>query len=371
MKSIAFLIFILLNGQYSCQSAEQFIAKKVPEHFEVNTFERKPGIEFVQVVKYLPTKYSEKGNIDYTVYVQKALDENKNLEFPNFPISINSHGLRIRSFSTLYFPEKSKIILLADTKPIPYPNEVKNWYDIFKIYDVKNVTIYNPTIIGDRKNHYGNVGEWGAGIAIKNSSNISIYNAKISDTWGDGIFIGSENEGVCKDIYIKNSSVNFSRRNGVSVTSVVNLTVDSFLAANTYGTMPMSGFHIEPSLNSEEIKGIVITNLNTFNNNNSGFGINLNAFPTDDLKNRKYIDISLNNHKDYNSGFGFSYSIDVTRRKYNPQGKIIYKNSKIENPKFDAFWRTTGKKDILVRVDAVNVINTEKKFAKKVSNSNF
>ena len=38
--------------------------------------------------------------------------------------------------------------------------------------------------------HTGNTGEWGHGIAVFGSTNVTIENVDISQCWGDGIYLG-------------------------------------------------------------------------------------------------------------------------------------------------------------------------------------
>ncbi|HDR7507897.1 hypothetical protein [Bacillus toyonensis] len=63
-------------------------------------------------------------------------------------------------------------------------------YSIITVKDVSNIELINPNVIGDRDTHIGTTGEWGHGINIQGSSNITIQNPNISKYWGDGIYIG-------------------------------------------------------------------------------------------------------------------------------------------------------------------------------------
>ncbi|MDC5149577.1 right-handed parallel beta-helix repeat-containing protein, partial [Acinetobacter baumannii] len=86
---------------------------------------------------------------------------------------------------------KSNITIILDPKTTlsVIPNN-KASYQLFRINNVRNVTISGGTLIGDKYNHLGDKGEWGMGIEIKDSQNISISNIRIDKMWGDAIYIG-------------------------------------------------------------------------------------------------------------------------------------------------------------------------------------
>src|SRR5690606_19325967 len=44
--------------------------------------------KFIKIENFLPKNYVKDGTVDYTNYLQKVLNENKNVVFPNFPIRI-------------------------------------------------------------------------------------------------------------------------------------------------------------------------------------------------------------------------------------------------------------------------------------------
>lgn len=148
-------------------------------------------------------------------------------------------------------------------------------YEIVKIMDVKNVALIGDVrIIGERNEHLGTTGEWGFGISIIGSENITIENAYISDCWGDGIYIGSsEKKNYSKYVEITNPTLENNRRQGISVISVKGLKITDPTINNTNGTAPQSGIDIEPNFSTEYLKDIKIENLNT--SNNQGYGLQI------------------------------------------------------------------------------------------------
>src|SRR5699024_7536663 len=79
------------------------------------SFKQLPS-SFTNIVNYLPQNYVKDASVDYTKYIQKALDTNKKIVFPNFPLLINDNGLRLRNGSEVYFNKNSKLILKPSGK---------------------------------------------------------------------------------------------------------------------------------------------------------------------------------------------------------------------------------------------------------------
>jgi hypothetical protein len=248
----------------------------------------------------LPPGFVQDGSIDYTTYVQSAVTKYSNIVFPGFPILVNSTGITIGSNKTITFQEGSEIRLKGSDL---------GGYAIFKISGASNVTLYNPVIIGDRDSHIGTSGEWGMGLGIYGSSNITVYNAKISKCWGDGIYLGQLNNQInCKDIVIKDAYLYKNRRDGVTIIGVDGLLMENIYAGYTDGTLPMSGINFEPNNEFSEIKNVRIINPITENNGKNGIQVSISKMMGNTDKN---IDISIVNHTDIGSP-RFPFKISCT-----------------------------------------------------------
>ena len=140
-----------------------------------------------------PSGYVKDGSVDYTSVIQAVIDRYPNVVFPNFPLLINDTGLKVPSNRSITFLEGSELRL----KPSSKAN-----YDMIVMRSASNVTLYNPVLIGDRYKHLGTSGEWGMGISINGSSNITIVNPKAREMWGDGIYIGPDNGVISRNITI-------------------------------------------------------------------------------------------------------------------------------------------------------------------------
>jgi len=271
----------------------------------------------------LPLNYVKDGSVDYTSFVQEALDKHSKVVFPEFPVLINENGLTIRSNSKLYFPLGSKLFL--------NPNN-KGAYEILRIHKVKNIILYYPVIVGDRKRHSDKGGEWGMGLSIRDAENIIVQKPRIDDCWGDGIYLGQISS-PNRNIQIIKPFLNNNRRNGISIISVNGLKIDNAVISNTNGTSPMAGIDFEPNSNDDVIDSILIDKLITFNN---GFHGILFALGAQSGKVQRNINIKINNPIDERSGYGISFKLQqFATMPFTPNGLIeinnpVFKNNKIK-----------------------------------------
>lgn len=277
------------------QNGENFSYRQVPSSYykgNVMAANRSASAGF-NLVDALPAGYVKDGSVDYTNQVQQALDNNATVIFPDFPIMVNDQGIKVKSNSNLIFPKRGGLVL----KPSD-----KTGYVVLIIHGVNNVNIYNLSIKGDRKGHKGTTGEWGMGVSIRASSDISLINPEISDCWGDGIYIGQQNSIPSKNITISNAVLDYNRRNGISVICVDGLKIDHPVISNTQGTLPMAGIDIEPNNNGDVVNNIDIDAPVTFNNAVYGIVVGLSKLPGEQSKN---VNINIRDHVDDGSYTGF------------------------------------------------------------------
>src|SRR5690554_190468 len=267
--------------------------------FDVHSQENLRNIKFVELVDYLPNDFVKDGTVDYTVFLQQGLDENNNVIFPNFPILINENGLNAKCNQILNFPPNSKLIIKPNS-------EVR--YGILNIKYVNNVVVNNPTLIGDKEKHLSEKGEWGMGINIWASKNVKINNPNISKTWGDGIYIGEPQIQEKKkkklksytnhNILIKGGIIDDCLRNGISITSGINVLIDGITIMNINTKAPKGAIDIEPNNKNNDIKNIVLRNITTKNNFN---GLIIYLVKLAQEKKYDIGEIIIENHRDYSS----------------------------------------------------------------------
>jgi hypothetical protein len=296
----------------------------------------------INIEAYLPKGYSKLGDVNYTDYLQKAINENKVLLMPNFPILIDWRGLNLRSNMTLIFQTKSKLIMK--------PNDKSN-YHILGFQNINNVKVFGPNIQGDREKHANVKGEWGHGIKIFGSKAIKIYNANITDCWGDGIYVGRGAEPYSEDIEIIGGYIDNSRRNGISIISCKNLLVKNVIISNTNGTLPMAAIDLEPNSPEEELRNLNIQNVKTINNGYSGILIALQQ-----LRNKEVL-ININGHQDDGALY---YPLNIYGilkgdvDSWGVKGEINYSNSYWSNTNYLQFIHEGGSHNKLLKLNLSN-----------------
>tara|TARA_R110002049_G_scaffold307988_1_gene510495 strand:+ start:521 stop:1675 length:1155 start_codon:yes stop_codon:yes gene_type:complete len=277
----------------------------------------------ILIEDHLPKGFSRKGDVDYTETIQKVLNEYRNVKFPDFPLLVNYLGLKVKSNSKLVF-QKNSLIKLNSTDKIAY--------EIIKIENVQNVSIFGLKVEGDRYRRIdpdNKHGEWGMGLMIKSSENIKVYNPTITKCWGDGIYIGrGDVEKPNNDVLIYQAIIDDNRRNGISIICGRDIEIIEPLVSNTKGTSPESGIDIEPNGPDDVIDNILIKDAYTYNNEYIGIVVSLSQMVSDKAKEAT---ITILNHTDKYSENGFMIASFRSERKASDvriAGKILVKNSK-------------------------------------------
>lgn len=121
---------------------------------------------------------------------------------------------------------------------------------VIKVWRADNVQIVGGRVVGERAGHRGTTGEWGYGINIQASNNVSVVGTHISDCWGDGIWIGGlgkrANVTVSTNVTLDQVVSTNNRRQGLSIGPVRGVRVIRSTFSNTNGTKPQAGIDIEP-----------------------------------------------------------------------------------------------------------------------------
>lgn len=259
------------------------------------------------LVNSLPSGYVKDGSKDYTSYVQAAVTKYSNIVFPAFPILVNDNGINIGSNKVITFPSGSQLRLKSSSKAN---------YSILRISNASNVILYNPVIVGDRYNHSGTSGEWGMGIGLYAASNVTIYSPKVTNCWGDGIYIGQLNSSNSKNIIIKDAYLSKNRRDGISIISVDGLLLDNIYAGYSDGTLPKTGINIETNNKDCVVRNVRINNPRTENNGAMGIMINLRTMLSGTSKSSE---VTITNHYDTGSP---RYALKVSTQSDSYPGKL-------------------------------------------------
>jgi polygalacturonase len=254
-----------------------------------------------------------------TVNIDNTIGNDQNDDTANIQRAIDS--ISERGGGVVFFPQGTyyidalESINVKDNVTLDFsngvtlkalPNDSGN-YAMINIENVKNVTLNgNVHIEGERKEHKGSSGEWGMGISIKGSQNISINDVNVSDCWGDGIYIGNADSGQTnQNISISNPVLENNRRQGISVITAIDLKI----------------LNIEPNANSERLQNISIVNPSTANNAGNGIQIYLGR-----LKGTKYpVDITVNDTSKMKDGYKVLDTANVIGT-IEIGNKTVYKN---------------------------------------------
>lgn len=334
MKRLLYLIAVslFLHVNLQSQSINGFSYKSIPNQYLSKIGQRSVSIptNAIDLTKLLPKGFKKDGSVDYTDYLQNGIDQYDVILMPNFPILINDKGLKLRSNTSIYFNSGSKLIMKASNKGTDSNTDV---YQMLLLDKVNNVNIYNATLVGDRRGHIGTKGEWGHGINIQSSKNIKVSNANISNCWGDGLYIGRNKRAKYSNgdyipsanVLVENSIIDNNRRNGISLTCGIDITIKNSLLSNQNGTLPMSGLDIEPNVPSDAINNINLDNVTTFHNAQDGLLLVLTK-----LSSRMKINncnITISNHIDDSSYAAMRIGSGFPRGNKALSGSINVSNS--------------------------------------------
>jgi len=338
---IRFLLITFIWGlcSYLNATAQEFKTQPVPEKYlvgyEVTDEERASALTSLvnpyDLTNALPSGYDTTGHTDYTDYLRAAIEKHNDVIMPNFPVKVSmksGYGITMKSNTKMLFQKNSKLIM--------EPTALTD-YEIILLWNRKNITIYFANIEGDRQQHKGTAGERGMGISITGSDNIRLIKPKVSDCWGDGIYLGTyftktDTLFAATNVYIEKAIVNKNRRNGLCIISAKNLTINGIICANTYGTDPQSGIDIEPNTNFQLLENIVINNPITFNNRTMGITINMIKLRWGQL--HRKVGITINNMIDDYSARGLHMTLTGDDQKSQQSKNQLTGNININNPIF-------------------------------------
>ncbi len=147
-------------------------------------------------------KYAKNNNIQYI-----ALEKGIYLVDGSGDFYSENEGIILESNITLDLNE-SKII---------HKETNSEHYSLLTIFNKENVNIRNGILVGVGKNDITQEKQWGFGVDIRNSENITIENLEIYEMNGDGIYISNFNNGNSINIQIDNNVIHDCNRQGITI----------------------------------------------------------------------------------------------------------------------------------------------------------
>ncbi len=164
--------------------------------------------------------------------------------------NIDTSGISLKSNVNLVL-DKDAVLEVTATD--------RSSYDVINGQRVNNVTIQGGSLVGERDKHIGTSGEYGHGIGLYGCDNITISDMKISNNWGDGIYVtskkvkqsdGSQRFFQCTNITVKNCTIFNNRRNNISLIEVNTMLIEGCNIYGAHGASPNTGVYIEPNWDS-------------------------------------------------------------------------------------------------------------------------
>lgn len=275
---------------------------------------------------------------DATEGLQAAIDSGaRRLIVPNMRTDWNVRPIRLVSNQEIIF-ERGTVV---SAKRGEYRGKGDS---LFTAQDVENLTIrgYGATfkmwkqdyITGlvleqfDWHRWYGQYpkAEWRMTLSIRGSRNVSVCGLTLKDSGGDGIYVdGGKEHRYSKDVLLRDIVCENHYRQGISIISVENLTVDNCIFNNTWGTPPSSGVDIEPDLPDQRIKNVQFSGCQFIDNAGDGIEIFL-AHTTDETE-----DVTIRFNDCYiSSEHGSGIRVSKIGDK-GPGGHIEFNNCRVEN----------------------------------------
>ena len=239
------------------------IAVAVDEYITENSDDIIDGVAS-KIPVVTPQMYGAKGDgvTDDTAAIQAALDASSYVYIPDgvYMIDSTNGGFKHQREGGI-FPRSNQTIALSENAILKSIENITGFYNIVNVIEVENVHIKGGKVQGQRNEPTSDPkgSEFGYGINIVGSKNITVENMEVFDCWGDSVFIGHTNSIDSYNVKVSNCVLHDSRRQGVSIVGCNNAVIKDCEIYNIGGTAPQYGIDIEPD-GSGVAKNITIDN---------------------------------------------------------------------------------------------------------------
>ena len=237
------------------------------------------------------------GVSDDTAAIQRAIDAVSAagggiVDIPAGNYRINTIYQTGHSYEKAGLVLKSNIIVRIANGAVLHaiPNAERS-YQMFSITHVDNVHIIGGTLIGDRDEHIGNLGQTGYGVRITDATNVVIENLHASEFWGDGLFLGEDS----RNITIYRVVCDHNRRQGMSIVGGQNVKILESEFKRSDGTPPKSGIDIEPEGDHPIVRDVEVRNC-LFSGSSTGFVVS-NQYANSVAENIIFADNTVRDNK--------------------------------------------------------------------------
>ncbi len=184
-------------------------------------------------------------------------------------------------------------------------------------------------------------GEWRHTLSIVNSNNITVKGLNLQDSGGDGIYVSGElgfgTQLYSNNVYILDCICNNHRRQGMSVVSAQNVTVENCIFKNTIGTLPEAGLDLEPDYPAHRMVNVLFKNCQFRDNNGKGIELAFSHLDATSLP----ISVTFTDcYLTHNYTITNTYSpgeIGASSSCTNfPTGNVTFNNCTVENSQWSA-----------------------------------
>lgn len=216
------------------------------------------------------------GKSDDTSAIQAAVDA---LPAAGGTVRVPKGNYMIDAGRSIVLRSNVRLEMAPDAQLTALPNARKR-YHVIRVWRVHDVTISGGRIVGDRDQHQGSEGEWGFGINISASRNVTVEGTQISDCWGDGMWIGALGKGAAAelsmDVTVRNVVSTNNRRQGLSIGPCTRVHILDSTFSDTHGTKPEAGIDLEPQKQGPT-SDVLIEGCTIVGNNGCGVEIHKNV----------------------------------------------------------------------------------------------
>ena len=212
------------------------------------------------------------GNNDDTDAIQAAIDA---LPAGGGTVHVPAGTYMIDAARAINLRSNVRLEMADEARLTASPNGLKR-YHVIKVWRADNAQIVGGRIVGERNQHLASEGEWGYGINISASRNVTVTGTHISDCWGDGIWIGALGKGasadLSMDVTVQNVVCDNNRRQGMSIGPCQRVRIINCTFSGTHGTKPESGIDLEP-MNQGDVRDVLIEGCTLTGNHGCGVEI--------------------------------------------------------------------------------------------------
>jgi hypothetical protein len=223
----------------------------------------------------------------------------------------------------LYFPSNTSLFLDAGVVVQARPGFSAN-QKLLNIVNVSNVHLQgNGAVFRMRKAEYTS-GEYRHCLNIEGASDVSITSISCNDSGGDGLYIGAGLKGYSARIQITDAKFDNNRRQGMSITSGIDVTIRRCNFTSTSGTAPADGIDLEPNEPDNFLQNISIQDSVTGGNAGNGVGIDIRNLNSSSAP----VAIVIERHTSYGNQKSGYYAINQNAGYDGVTGSILICDSR-------------------------------------------